>query len=290
MSGAVPQFHISDVSSSRKTRPHPSQTVPNVLKQTTLLSILVVAATLAATCSSPEPEVADSPQVDASQNQMPPQMAAAGLKAGTVKEKMDAAGYTYLHVDTGDETFWAAAPSTDVEVGDDVIVPAGMPMQNFHSSALDRDFDVVYFVEGVQVGGMSGEPIQSEGADLPSGHPPVAAPQEAAPAMADAEPVEPLSGGRQIGDIIANAGELSGQTVSFRGRVVKFNSGIMGKNWLHVQDGTGEAGENDLTVTTNDVANVGESVVVTGTVATDRDFGFGYAYDVMVEDAKVIIE
>ena len=221
---------------------------------------------------------------------MPQEMAAAGIKAGTVTETIDAAGYTYLQVDTGQETFWAAAPPTEVNVGDNVIVPPGMPMENFHSSALDRDFDVVYFVEGVQVGGMTGGPAAAESGDLPSGHPPLDAQEDGGQPIVDAGTIEPLSGGRQIGDIMANAADLKGKTVSFRGQVVKFNSGIMGKNWLHVQDGTGEPGMNDLTVTTNDVANVGESVVVTGVVSTDRDFGFGYAYEVIVEDARVVVE
>jgi hypothetical protein len=261
-----------------------------VLKHLYLFLIFVIAASLAAACSSPEPEAAEIPQVDPSQTGMPPEMAAAGIKAGTVTQTMNAAGYTYLQVDTGDETFWAAAPTTEVEVGDDVIVPPGMPMEDFHSSALDRDFDVVYFVGGVQVGGMSGMPSEGVGGELPSGHPDIGSQDNAVEPMLDAGDVEPLSGGRRIGDIIARSEELSGETVSFRGRVVKFNAGIMGKNWLHVQDGTGEPGKNDLTVTTDAQAQVGQSVVVTGVVATDRDFGFGYAYDVMIEDARVVVE
>ena len=74
-----------------------------------------------------------------------------------------------------------------------------------------------------------------------------------------------------------------------RGQVVKSNGGIMGKNWLHVQDGSGtqDAANFDLTVTTGDEAKVGDVVVVHGTVQVDKDFGAGYSYPVLVEDAKV---
>ena len=64
----------------------------------------------------------------------------------------------------------------------------------------------------------------------------------------------------------------------------------MGKNWIHIQDGTGEAGANDLTVTTSAEANTGDTVLISGTLATDKDFGYGYAYDVIVEEAEVTVE
>ncbi|MGW8313899.1 MAG: nucleotide-binding protein, partial [Desulfuromonadales bacterium] len=75
-----------------------------------------------------------------------------------------------------------------------------------------------------------------------------------------------------------------------RGKVVKFSPQIMGKNWIHIQDGTGEAGSNDLTVTTNTTANVGDTVVISGTLTADKDFGYGYQYSVLVEDAEVATE
>ena len=203
-------------------------------------------------------------------------------RSGVVEETMDAAGYTYVMVDTGTESFWAAAPTFAVDVGDAVVVPAGMPMQDFHSSALDRDFDVVYFVESIQVGG---EEVAAT-SDLPAGHPPVAA----SPAVTKAGEIEPLEGGRSVAEIIAARADLDGSTVSFRGEVVKFNANIMGSNWLHVQDGTGEPGRNDLTVTTSDVARVGDIVTVTGVLAKDKDFGAGYEYDVIVEEARVTVE
>jgi hypothetical protein len=72
--------------------------------------------------------------------------------------------------------------------------------------------------------------------------------------------------------------------------VVKFISGIMGKNWLHLRDGTGAPGSDDLTVTTDATVETGSTVVVRGTVTTDRDFGAGYKYELIIEDAEITVE
>jgi S-formylglutathione hydrolase FrmB len=87
--------------------------------------------------------------------------------------------------------------------------------------------------------------------------------------------------------LFAQKDRLSGQRVQVAGKVVKVNTGIMGKNFLHIQDGTGAAGANDLTVTTQDVARVGDQVVVTGVVTVNRDFGGGYSYPLILEEGAV---
>jgi hypothetical protein len=92
---------------------------------------------------------------------------------------------------------------------------------------------------------------------------------------------------RTVAEVYGQKGKLKGKTVAVRGKVVKFSPGIMGKNWVHLRDGTGGQGSNDLTVTTGDHVAVGDVVVARGKVTTDRDFGSGYAYPVMLEEAKV---
>ena len=92
-----------------------------------------------------------------------------------------------------------------------------------------------------------------------------------------------------VAGIVAGAPKLKDKPVTVRGQVVKFSSGIMGKNWLHLRDGTGSSrdGTDDLIVVTNDSTSVGEVVLVSGTVRTDRDLGMGYSYKVLVEDARL---
>lgn len=84
-----------------------------------------------------------------------------------------------------------------------------------------------------------------------------------------------------------NKASLAGQTVSAQGKVVKVNNGIMGRNFVHVQDGTGDATSNNLIVTSTQTANVGDQVTVTGKVVVNRDFGSGYSYPLLLEEASI---
>ena len=83
--------------------------------------------------------------------------------------------------------------------------------------------------------------------------------------------------------------ELNNKEVTVKGKVVKVTPEIMGKNWLHLQDGTGydQNGTNDMVITTKDLPSVGDVVTISGTLYSDKDFGSGYKYDAIIEQAKV---
>ena len=116
------------------------------------------------------------------------------------------------------------------------------------------------------------------------------APTEAA-ASVDLTGIAKAEGGRTVAELYAAKDQLEGETVAIRGKVVMVNAGIMGKNWLHVRDGSGEEGTNDLTVTTiGAVPAVGDTVLVSGAVGLNRDFGMGYTYPLILEDADVTVE
>lgn len=83
---------------------------------------------------------------------------------------------------------------------------------------------------------------------------------------------------------------LAGKTISAQGKVVKVNNGIMGRNFVHVQDGTGDAGNNNLIVTSKETANVGDQVTISGVVAVNRDFGSGYSYPLLIEEASIVVK
>jgi hypothetical protein len=135
-------------------------------------------------------------------------------------------------------------------------------------------------------------------ATVPPGHPATDMqssgphPTPSAPAQAvDLSGIAKAEGGKTIAEVFAGREQLAGQMVLIRGKVVKTNPRIMGRNWLHVRDGTGAEGSNDLTVTTVGAApTVGDTVVVSGPVVLNKDFGMGYTYDVIIEDADVTVE
>jgi hypothetical protein len=205
---------------------------------------------------------------------------------GTVRETMDAASYTYVRVGTDKGDVWAAAPQFAVKVGERVVVPLEMPMQNFHSQSLNRDFPLIYFVSQVR---REGEAVVAGDGTAPSMMP--------AHGTSSSQPAERIgtmaapAGGMTIADVWSKRQSLAGKTVTVHGKVVKFNGGIMGKNWFHLQDGTGTAsdGTHDITVTTPEdvLVKVGDTVTVTGTVGIDKDFGAGYVYGAIVENARL---
>ena len=129
-------------------------------------------------------------------------------------------------------------------------------------------------------------PAAAAPAQMPAEHP------AAKPAAAvDLTGIAKAEGGKTVAEVFAEKDALAGQKVTLRGKVVKANANIMGTNWLHVRDGSGAEGTNDLTVNTAGfVPSVGDTVLVTGTVALNKDFGMGYSYDVIVEGAEVTVE
>lgn len=258
------------------------------MKRTLIFFALALALTFATACSQEEPakptaQPAATPATPASAPAAP--AADSTVLSGKVLETMDAAGYTYVLIDNGSKQSWVAGPSTQVAVGDEVMAAeGGVPMVNYHSKTLDRDFDVVYFVSSIlnasAPAALSGAPAQ------PS------MPAAVAPVEVDLSGITAADGGQTVGGVFAKKDELAGKAVTLRGKVVKFSPQIMGKNWLHIQDGTGDAGAatNDLTVTTAATAQVGDTVMVTGNLTLDKDFGYGYKYNVIVEDAQIVIE
>ena len=210
----------------------------------------------------------------------------AGMVRGSVLETMNSGGYTYALLDTGQDQRWVAAIETVVEVGDVVQTNEGMAMADFTSKTLDRSFDVVYFVSTLQNLSRDAQPAPQAASEMPPGHPAVGA---AAPEDPAALAVDAYEAGKDIAYVYANKDELAGQTITLRGNVVKYNAGILGWNFIHIQDGSGDAaaGNNDLVVTTQADTAVGETVVLNGTIVLDKDFGAGYSYPVLLEDASL---
>ena len=261
------------------------------MKKTLIFITLALAALSLSACSKEEPA---APVAQPAQGSAPTAMAApaapkTGGTSGTVVETMNAAGYTYVQVDSGTQKIWAAAPAFTVAVGDSVMVPDGMPMNNYHSKTLDRDFAVVYFVDSILNASAPVSPAAGA-AEMPEGHP--ATNVAATPTDVDLANIAKAEGGLTVGEIFTGKADLSGKDVILRGKVVKFSPQIMGKNWLHIQDGSGDeaAGTHDLTVTTTITANVGDTVLVNGPLTLDKDFGYGYQYNVIIEDANITVE
>jgi hypothetical protein len=218
---------------------------------------------------------------------------------GTVVEVIDAGRYTYIQVDTGEKRVWVAAPAFDGKTGDKVIVPPGVPMADFQSKKLNRRFDMIFFVGGIRRADEKAADMPME--TLPADKHAIAMPtgnQMAHPSMdelagglvVDVGKVEKAKGGKTVSEIVTDRKNLAGREVWVRAKVVKFTPNIMGKNWLHVRDGSGDEKTNDLVVSTSAVMKVGDEALFRGIVSVDRDFGFGVNAIVVIEDAEVTAE
>ena len=242
---------------------------------------------------------------------------------GTVVETMDSGGYTYVLLDTGEQKLWCATNQTPTAVGDKVTIPKGQLMSDFRSTTLDRVFPEIYFTTAIWKAGMEPQaemvPHEHAGgamAEHPGGgraeHPGSGSAGAAAQTGDDemgggvnggtvsgtqlvlddqhVAGVQKVAGGYQVGEIYAKGAQLAGKPVKVRGRVVKFTPNIMGTNWMHIQDGSGQGATVDLTVTTSAIVAVGDMVVAEGVLAVDKDFGAGYLYAAIIEKAEVTKE
>jgi hypothetical protein len=201
--------------------------------------------------------------------------------SGTVVETMNSGGYTYALLEKKGKKTWVAMPETQVLVGMELGFSGGSEMANFPSKSLKRTFDSIMFcnapVRKSGEGKMAGKQSPGSGGALAIVTEKIKVEKAAA------------ENSYTVAEIHTNKARLDNRQIVVKGKVVKFSAGIMAKNWVHLQDGSGDVKlkTNDLVVTTQDLSNVGDIVTVTGTLKKDKDFGSGYKYDVIVEDATI---
>jgi len=196
-----------------------------------------------------------------------------------VIEVLQTSQYTYLQVLDKLDVKWVAIPKQDISVGDTYYYDNALEMNSFTSKELDRTFDVIYFVnqisktplDATHLGGVS--PAHSgkvktqevSNINLPK---------------ADNEIT--------VAQIFENSETFSGKETEIRGIVVKINEGVMGTNWIHIQDGTSGNGNFDLTITSQDLPVLNEEATFKGSITLKKDFGAGYFYEVIMENAQLV--
>jgi hypothetical protein len=205
--------------------------------------------------------------------------------SGKVVETMNAGGYTYVSIEKAGKKTWVAVPMTEVKVGQELTFQPGAEMRNFTSKSLNRTFDSIIFS-----GGLASKP-GSAGGDKPAGSQ-QGGKTAAAPKSTEKIKVEKASGpdAYTVSEVHEKIAALNEKKAVVKGKVVKVSEGIMGKNWIHLQDGSGDAakGNNKLVTTSQDLPAVGDIVTMKGTIYKDKDFGSGYKYTVIMENAAVV--
>ena len=194
-----------------------------------------------------------------------------------VKEVLQTSSYTYLFVNENNKDYWIAVGKADVKVNDHLYYQEALVMKDFKSEELDRTFDQILFVENI--GGMK---LKNDSMPNDSLHQQVLV-QEKKPVIN----VDIAPNGIRIAELMKNRENYANKKVVIRGQVVKINANIMDRNWVHLKDGTSHSGKSDLTFTTLEEVNIGDVVTFEGTVAIEKEYGAGYVYPLIVEDAKL---
>ncbi len=231
----------------------------------------VIVADESATKSETGPATMDGPQPT-----MPmTQGQGSGVHQVVANEVLQSDRYTYMKVTEGGRSFWIATAKTEAAKGKTYLYKDGLLKTNFESVEFKRTFDTIYLINHVI------DASQHPGGNLSSA--PMVAGQSA-PTANNAMPV--TADVVSLVELFKNKNSYKDKTIAVSGKVVKVNNGIMGRNWVHVEDGSKSGGNPlNLTVTTSLQIPVGSQVTLKGTIALDKDFGAGYRYPIIMENA-----
>jgi hypothetical protein len=239
-----------------------------------ILLIITLVVHVMTSCNFNSKKTSES---DANLDEIMGKMGKSGSLDAKVLEVHDAGNYTYAKLDNNGMVFWAAITARPLEIGMTYKYVEGMVMKDFESKELGRIFDSVMFIEDF-----------GDGRSLNQQNITNSTPHDHTKAKAQKGiQIEPAKDGKTVADIFSNKTKINGSKVIVRGQVVKINKYIMKRNWIHIQDGTESGGNYDLTVISVIPPDfeVGDVLTFEGTLSIDKDFGSGYKYDVVLEDA-----
>lgn len=200
-------------------------------------------------------------------------------KAFEVNEVIQTSSYTYIKAYENSAERWVAVTRMDAKKGEKYYYDDALSMNNFHSKELDRDFETIYFINKVSSIPFS---MQEKMNSMPSDHSGNAKSKQKSSVSLEKE-----AGEITVAQVFENRSKYANKEIEIRGIVVKVNKQVMGKNWIHIQDGTDNDGNFDLTITCQDLPEKNDEVTFKGTIILEKDFGAGYFYDVIMEDAKM---
>lgn len=245
--------------------------------------ILLILTAIFSSCQS-KPKVVEEVTFESTPETSSFEPSTSDVHEVVVQEIMNTKKYTYLSVTEGDETRCLAIPlNPDLEVGATYYYMGGIKMNTFEKMNFKEDFQTV-----VLVGGVSNIPILGNGIQMggePSG-------EAVAQNIGNMEPIniKDLDGGVELSELLSNPTAYNGKTIKVKGQCVKVNNHILNRNWVHIQDGSTNSSneKNDLAITTQDVIPIGATVIFEGKIILNKDFGAGYRYDVLMEEAQLV--
>lgn len=200
-----------------------------------------------------------------------------------VKEVIQTSNYSYIKYKENGKDYWGAISKRPLEEGKTYYYREAIEMKNFESKTLNKVFPSIWFINDFSDVSPNNKNQKANKSDnLSKDH-------TAAKDVHQNIEVEKPNGGYSLAEIFEKKSNLKGTEVLVKGQVVKLNVNIMNTNWVHIQDGTSYNDLYDLTITTNDQINfkVGDVVSFKGKLILNKDFGYGYKYDFLLENAHI---
>jgi len=197
-----------------------------------------------------------------------------------VDEFVGGGTYAYLNVTENNDSYWMAIPNMDVKEGGTYYYNGGMVMKDFISEQLNRVFDEIVFVEGIRTSEELLKPTENDDYNHTR-----TTPEDV---VEEVVKIEKAANGIYLNELLSNKKAFVGKEVILKGKVIKVNNGIMEKNWVHIVDGTQFEDKKSITVTTQEIIEVGAIVTFKGKVTLEKDFGYGYVYDILLEEGELI--
>ncbi len=202
-----------------------------------------------------------------------------------VKESIPAASYLYLLGEQDGKETWFAISKRDLKIGDKFYYKDPLVMKDFYSKELNRPFDEVIFLMKIA---KDPADLDRPSNQVKNSSAKISEPSGKITTNQQKLNIEKPKGGVRIAELYKNPKKYEGKSIVIRGEVLKFLPEIMNVNWVHLQDGTSFDGKYDLTITTTQTVNIGDVVTFKGFVILDKDFGYGYFYDILIEKASLI--
>lgn len=192
-----------------------------------------------------------------------------------VNEVLPTDKYVYLNVtEEGTGDYWIATMKREAKVGETYFYKEGLLKTNFESKEYNRVFKKVYLVSNIVPANHASQQASSTSNN------------NTAPEVKDVGSVD-VEGSIKIAEIVSNPQDYANKEVQISGQVTKINPNIMGRNWIHIRDGSKD--DYDMVITSNQIIAEGNIVTMQGIVRLNKDFGAGYRYDIIIEDGKVEI-
>ncbi|MEN8222269.1 MAG: hypothetical protein ABFR36_03330 [Acidobacteriota bacterium] len=209
------------------------------------------------------------------------------IHSGKLLQMFKSGGYTYLEYESDGKKFWAASKMVVANAGNIIEFRDPLVMKGFYSKTLKKKFDLIYFAGLVKAVGKTGPPPMSSMQSM-MGHKKMGSDKKVITIKPGS--VKRADKGVIVSECFAKKKELEGKEIILRAIVVKVSMKIKGRNWVHIRDGSGAAGSNDITFTTKEILSPGDQIKVKGKLVLNKDIGSGYVFPVFMEDPEITKE